>query len=65
MRQKASGLERTVAADASGVFRFENVAVGGYQVSARSAGFSVATRELTASAGDVLSLYYIDYMDEL
>ncbi len=52
LRQSGGRFERTVTTDASGSFRFTELAQGQYRLSAGSVGFSDNTREITLAGND-------------
>jgi outer membrane receptor protein involved in Fe transport len=49
---------QTAASDASGQFRFENVALGSYTVQVEAEGFAAETQQLTLTSGSELRLHF-------
>jgi iron complex outermembrane receptor protein len=59
LRAAASGSERTVATDAEGTFRIENLDPGSYRLIARSAGLAEKSQEITLTSGQTLELQIV------
>lgn len=59
LRTMATGAEQTLATDADGNFRIENLAPGAYRLTVRSAGLAEKTQEFTLSAGQSLDLQIV------
>jgi iron complex outermembrane receptor protein len=56
LRATTTGVERTLATDAEGYFRIENLDPGSYRLIVRSGGLSEKTQEITLAAGQTLDL---------
>jgi iron complex outermembrane recepter protein len=59
LRAAASGSERTVATDAEGNFRMENLDPGSYRLIVRSAGLAEKSQEITLTSGQTLQLQIV------
>jgi len=56
LHDQRSKRERTISADASGIFNFRDVAPGTYRLTATSAGFTLVERELNLATGESQSV---------
>jgi iron complex outermembrane recepter protein len=59
LRAAASGGERTMATDAEGNFRIENLDPGSYRLIVRSAGLAEKSQEITLTSGETFELQVV------